>query len=77
MADGRAHPPFRPWVPLVLARQFIPPLSPKLHKGQAGRVGVVGGSADYCGAPYFSAFAAMKIVSFTRDWRPLARPPSA
>ncbi|EIE77719.1 YjeF [Rhizopus delemar RA 99-880] len=32
-----------------------------MHKGQAGRVGVVGGSEDYTGAPYFSAIAAMKI----------------
>lgn len=27
-------------------KQIIPPLSPKLHKGQAGRVGVVGGSEE-------------------------------
>ncbi|KAG0744870.1 hypothetical protein G6F57_001981 [Rhizopus arrhizus] len=42
-------------------RQLIPPLSSSMHKGQAGRVGVVGGSEDYTGAPYFSAIAAMKI----------------
>lgn len=28
----------------------------------SGRVGVVGGSADYCGAPYFSSMASMRIV---------------
>ncbi|ORE05718.1 carbohydrate kinase [Rhizopus microsporus var. microsporus] len=32
-----------------------------MHKGQAGRVGVVGGSEDYTGAPYFSAIASMKV----------------
>ncbi|KAI8881733.1 YjeF domain-containing protein [Backusella circina FSU 941] len=42
-------------------RQLIPPLSHHLHKGQAGRVGVVGGSEDYTGAPYFSGIAAMKV----------------
>ncbi|KAI9272883.1 Ribokinase-like protein [Phascolomyces articulosus] len=42
-------------------RQLIPPLSAELHKGQAGRVGVVGGSEDYTGAPYFSAISAMKL----------------
>ncbi|KAI9491558.1 H-hydrate dehydratase [Zychaea mexicana] len=42
-------------------RQLIPPLSGELHKGQAGRVGVIGGSEDYTGAPYFSAISAMKL----------------
>lgn len=32
----------------------------KGHKGQAGRVGVVGGSAEYTGAPYFAAFSALR-----------------
>ncbi|KAL1935808.1 hypothetical protein VTP01DRAFT_4948 [Rhizomucor pusillus] len=42
-------------------RQIIPPLSKDLHKGQAGRVGVVGGSEEYTGAPFFSAISAMKL----------------
>jgi ATP-dependent NAD(P)H-hydrate dehydratase len=40
---------------------LIPPLSPSAHKGQAGRIGVVGGSADYTGAPFFAAYAAMRL----------------
>jgi ATP-dependent NAD(P)H-hydrate dehydratase len=28
-----------------------------------GRVGVVGGSKDYTGAPYFSSYTAMRLVS--------------
>jgi hypothetical protein len=32
---------------LQRVRQFIPPLSGEMHKGQAGRVGVVGGSEEY------------------------------
>lgn len=37
----------------------VQPLVPLFHKGQAGRVLVLGGSEDYSGAPYFSAHAAM------------------
>lgn len=44
-------------------RQLIPPLSGELHKGQAGRVAVVGGCLDYTGAPYFSAMSSMKLGS--------------
>jgi ATP-dependent NAD(P)H-hydrate dehydratase len=31
------------------------------HKGQLGRVAVIGGSADYTGAPYFSAMASARL----------------
>ncbi|AEY95573.1 FACR055Wp [Eremothecium gossypii FDAG1] len=41
----------------------IPALSPSLHKGQSGRVCVVGGSLEYTGAPYFSAHAAALMGS--------------
>lgn len=37
--------------------------------GQLGRVGVIGGSEDYTGAPYFSAMASARLgcdmVSFS------------
>ncbi|WVR06911.1 ATP-dependent (S)-NAD(P)H-hydrate dehydratase [Kwoniella sp. DSM 27419] len=46
---------------LSLVRSMIPPLSGKLHKGQAGRIGVLGGSGDYSGAPYFSSMGAMRF----------------
>ncbi|KAG2184534.1 hypothetical protein INT43_000443 [Umbelopsis isabellina] len=42
-------------------KQLIPPLAPEMHKGQAGRIGIVGGSEDYTGAPYFSGISAMKL----------------
>ncbi|CCH58790.1 hypothetical protein TBLA_0A10100 [Henningerozyma blattae CBS 6284] len=43
---------------LALAqKELIPPLSSTLHKGQAGRVCIIGGSRDYTGAPYFCARA--------------------
>ncbi|KAI7892391.1 Ribokinase-like protein [Mucor mucedo] len=46
---------------IAKVRQLIPPLSQEFHKGQAGRVGIVGGSEDYTGAPYFSGITAMKV----------------
>ncbi|KAK0525370.1 hypothetical protein OC835_005635 [Tilletia horrida] len=46
---------------LAQVKQIIPPLSAELHKGQAGRVGIVGGSKDYTGAPYFASMASMKL----------------
>ena len=39
---------------------IIPSLSDDLHKGQSGRIGVVGGSVEYTGAPYFAAISALK-----------------
>lgn len=44
-----------------LARRIVLPLNAGLHKGQAGRVAVVGGSEDYTGAPYFSAIASTLV----------------
>ncbi|KAF8651598.1 hypothetical protein AX16_004688 [Volvariella volvacea WC 439] len=42
-------------------RQLIPPLDGTLHKGQSGRVGVLGGALDYTGAPYFAAISALRL----------------
>jgi len=46
---------------LARAKQLIPPMLEKFHKGQLGRVAVIGGSADYTGAPYFSAMASARL----------------
>lgn len=32
-----------------------------MHKGQAGRIGIIGGSVEYTGAPYFAGIAALKV----------------
>ena len=40
-------------------RGFFPPLSFANHKGQAGRIAVVGGSTIFTGAPYYAAQAAL------------------
>ncbi|KAK6644042.1 hypothetical protein RUM43_000307 [Polyplax serrata] len=42
-------------------KKFIPKLTSDLRKGQCGRIGVIGGSAEYTGAPYFSAISALKL----------------
>ncbi|KAI0843094.1 Ribokinase-like protein [Hypoxylon sp. FL0890] len=42
-------------------RQMVPPMLEKFHKGQLGRVAVIGGSEDYTGAPYFSAMASARL----------------
>ncbi|KAJ3043579.1 hypothetical protein HDV00_004679 [Rhizophlyctis rosea] len=42
-------------------KRLIPPLTEALHKGQAGRIAVVGGSEDYTGAPFFAGIASLKI----------------
>lgn len=41
----------------------IPPLSVHSHKGSNGRVGVLGGSARYTGAPYYASMASLKVGS--------------
>jgi ATP-dependent NAD(P)H-hydrate dehydratase len=43
-----------------LVRQIVPDLHGQLHKGQSGRVLVVGGSVEYTGAPYYAAIASLK-----------------
>ncbi|KAK4128984.1 Ribokinase-like protein [Parathielavia appendiculata] len=46
---------------IARVRQMIPPMLGSFHKGQLGRVGVIGGSEDYTGAPYFSAMASARL----------------
>ncbi|KAI8927677.1 Ribokinase-like protein [Entophlyctis helioformis] len=51
-------------MPLVKKlRAFIPPLTTgaaSLSKGQSGRIGVVGGSFEYTGAPFYASMAALR-----------------
>ncbi|TPX31562.1 hypothetical protein SeMB42_g07745 [Synchytrium endobioticum] len=42
-------------------RKFLPPLSQSLHKGQSGRIAVVGGSEEYTGAPFFAGYSALRL----------------
>ncbi|ETW05499.1 YjeF family domain-containing protein [Aphanomyces invadans] len=40
--------------------ELIPPLTCEAYKGQHGKVGIVGGCAEYTGAPYYAGMAALK-----------------
>jgi ATP-dependent NAD(P)H-hydrate dehydratase len=40
--------------------KLVPDFSVKSHKGLAGRVGIVGGSEEYTGAPFYSAMCALR-----------------
>ncbi|PWZ01767.1 H-hydrate dehydratase [Testicularia cyperi] len=42
-------------------KSIIPPLASNRHKGQAGRIGIVGGSKDYTGAPFFASMSSMRF----------------
>ena len=45
----------------VRVQAFVPALAPDLHKGSCGRVAVLGGSAEYTGAPFYAATTALKV----------------
>jgi ATP-dependent NAD(P)H-hydrate dehydratase len=42
-------------------KQLVPPLDGSLHKGQSGRVGILGGALDYTGAPFFASMSAYRL----------------
>ncbi|XP_049584737.1 ATP-dependent (S)-NAD(P)H-hydrate dehydratase isoform X1 [Syngnathus scovelli] len=46
---------------LSLVKKIVPPLSSQKHKGQDGRIGIIGGCQEYTGAPYFAAISALKV----------------
>lgn len=45
----------------MMCKQLAPPLNNDKYKGQAGKIGVFGGSTEYTGAPYFAAIGALKV----------------
>ncbi|CAA0403589.1 unnamed protein product [Arabidopsis thaliana] len=60
-------------------RTVTPSLDLKRHKGQAGKIAVIGGCREYTGAPYFAAISALKIgadlshVFCTKDAAPVIK----
>ncbi|KAF5676944.1 hypothetical protein FHETE_1951 [Fusarium heterosporum] len=48
---------------LAKVKRLVPPMLETFHKGQLGRVAVIGGSENYTGAPYFSAMASARLGS--------------
>jgi NAD(P)H-hydrate repair Nnr-like enzyme with NAD(P)H-hydrate dehydratase domain len=41
--------------------RIVPSLVSSNHKGSMGRIGVVGGSSEYCGAPYYAGVSSLKV----------------
>ncbi|XP_002132285.3 ATP-dependent (S)-NAD(P)H-hydrate dehydratase [Drosophila pseudoobscura] len=46
---------------LTLFKTIVPKLTNDKYKGQYGRIGVIGGSLEYTGAPFFAAISSMKV----------------
>lgn len=46
---------------LERAQRAVPALNNALYKGQNGRIGVIGGSFEYTGAPYFASITSLRI----------------
>lgn len=42
-------------------KKLVPSFSSSLHKGTMGRIGVVGGSTDYTGAPFYAAASSLRF----------------
>lgn len=42
-------------------RRILPDVSAEHHKGQHGRIGIIGGSEEYTGAPYFAGISALRV----------------
>lgn len=63
----------------AILRAITPTLDRSRHKGQAGKIAVVGGCREYTGAPYFAAISALKIgadlshVFCTKDAAPVIK----
>lgn len=62
-----------------ILRAITPVFDPNRHKGQAGKIAVIGGCREYTGAPYFAAISALKIgadlshVFCTKDAAPVIK----
>lgn len=46
----------------ILSKDIPPGLLQGTGKGEAGKIGIVGGSIEYTGAPYFAAMSALKVT---------------
>ncbi|KAJ1607480.1 putative YjeF-like nucleotide binding protein [Cryptosporidium canis] len=55
------YPPISQGKLIDSVRNSIPNLSSDLRKGNLGRIGIIGGSKEYTGAPYFAGISSLKI----------------
>lgn len=46
---------------LPILKNSFPPLKYDSRKGENGRVGVIGGSFEFTGAPYYAAISSLKV----------------
>lgn len=46
---------------LKALKLIFPTLKKESHKGQNGRIGIIGGSFEFTGAPYYSAISSLKV----------------
>lgn len=44
-----------------LGSKIVPPLTRDLYKGQMGKIGILGGSKLYTGAPFYAGLSALKF----------------
>lgn len=47
-----------------MLKHIVPVLGGLRHKGQNGKVGVIGGSFEYTGAPYYVAMSVIKGMKY-------------
>ena len=45
-----------------LFQLIIPPSNETARKDTSGKIGIVGGSKDYTGAPYYASMASLRVV---------------
>ncbi|KAK9171627.1 Carbohydrate kinase family protein [Cryptosporidium meleagridis] len=55
------YPPISQGKLIDSIRCTIPQLSSDLRKGNLGRIGIIGGSKEYSGAPYFAGISSLKL----------------
>jgi len=46
---------------MLSIKDIFPVLDNTKHKGQCGRIGIIGGSQEYTGAPYFAGMSALRL----------------
>lgn len=56
------------WQAIQHVLPLVPPLSDSAHKGQQGRVAVLGGSVSYTGAPFYAGMVTRRTFSILSSY---------